>query len=144
MAEDDFGRPAKESGEWQVIFSDSESWMGGKELARETFRYVEGHMRERVASMAADWMKQQLRYLARRLARTATMGDERFIADQLVNAWEFNSEREMLGHLVANTKYDETKLKAVVAKWYGDVRFRMKMELARTTEWVRWLKSELR
>lgn len=70
--------------------------------------------------------------------------DEEFIADQLVNAWEHMSEREMVKHLASSTKYSEANLKKFVDKWYDDFEFRMEMDLARTSQWVRLLKSELK
>lgn len=70
--------------------------------------------------------------------------DEKFIADQLVNSWEFMSEREMVKHLAKSTKYTEDQLKPFVDKWYDDISLRMKMDLARTNQWVRLLKSELK
>ena len=72
------------------------------------------------------------------------MSDEEYIADQLNNAWEHMSERQMLKHLALETKYDEDDLKHLIGKWYDDVGLRMKMELSRTSEWVKWIRKELR
>ena len=66
VATDDFGNHSESSGEWQVIFSDKEDWRGGKEMARETFRYVESKMRDRVAARAAGWIKDTVRKIERR------------------------------------------------------------------------------
>ena len=44
--------------------------------------------------------------------------DKEFIADQLVNAWEHNSEKEMFSHLAKQTKVDKAALKKVVHAWY--------------------------
>ena len=79
-----------------------------------------------------------------KLARVlVAMGDEEFIADQLVNAWEASNEREMIRHLASETAYSAAELKPLVYKWYGDVRLRTKMERASTTEFERWILSEL-
>jgi len=70
VATDDFGRPAKDSGEWQVIISTSQDPLNmkprGRELARETFRYVEAKARSSVLSMAETWVTQNLGRLGRR------------------------------------------------------------------------------
>lgn len=60
-ARDDFGNPAKDSGEWQVIITTSEDPLNlnprGRELARDTFRYVESRSRGLVAGSAEDFIR---------------------------------------------------------------------------------------
>ena len=57
VAEDDFGHPVHNSGEWQVIISDNPDYIGGREFRSKTFRYADPNMRIAVARMGADWVK---------------------------------------------------------------------------------------
>ena len=70
--------------------------------------------------------------------------DNEFIADQLLNAWDSMNEKEMINHLAKNTDYSKSKLKKIVDDWYDDVSLRMKMDLARASDWDKWIKKELR
>lgn len=80
VATDDFGRRAKESGEWQVIISTSPDPLNlsprGKELARDTFRYVEGRSRNWAADEAAKFINRNLARFSRRGSdKTAALKD---------------------------------------------------------------------
>lgn len=44
--------------------------------------------------------------------------DETFIADQLVNTWELSSPKEMVIHLMKQTKVNKNGLKKLVDDWY--------------------------
>ena len=70
VAEDDFGNRVKDSGEWQVLVSDSPDFVGGKQFGREDFRYADPRMRNSVASMAAKWTERLLARAALRVANS--------------------------------------------------------------------------
>ena len=76
MAQDDFGRPVKDSGEWQVIVTTSPDPLNlsprGKELARKTFRYVEKQTRPWVLDDAEKFIVQTMaRYRSASLSKNA-------------------------------------------------------------------------
>jgi len=86
--------------------------------------------------------------IARRLIGLAkelvgAVSDEEFIADQLVNAWEFSSPDEMTRHLASETGYSRSQLKPLVNKWYDDVRLRMKVDMMSKSTFEAWILSEL-
>ena len=66
VAETDFGDNVPDSGEWQIIFTLKDK-PGGREQARETFRYAEPHRREEIAAYAVKWMKKMVFTVARRM-----------------------------------------------------------------------------
>jgi hypothetical protein len=63
-ARDDFGNRNDNAYEWQVIISTSPDPLNmkprGRELARETFRYVEDRARSSVAASAQSYIKRML------------------------------------------------------------------------------------
>ena len=67
--------------------------------------------------------------------------DYEFIADQLINAWEFMGEAEMLEYLSQEIGVNDTRLQKIVNEWYNDVNLRMRMELIPQDEFEIWLKS---
>ena len=64
VAQDDFGRHVRDSGEYQVIISTSPDPLNmkprGKELARETFRYADPKMAGLVQGSAEDYIKKAM------------------------------------------------------------------------------------
>jgi len=72
VARTDFGDRNPDSGEWQVIFTTSPDPLNlkprGKEITRETFRYVEPKMRSRVLSSAEKFIHRGLGTYSRRYA----------------------------------------------------------------------------
>ena len=66
--------------------------------------------------------------------------DYEFIADQLINAWEFMGEAEMLEQL-SQTPFDIDKLQKLINIWYNDYKLRFNMELIPQDEFEIWLKS---
>ena len=67
--------------------------------------------------------------------------DYEFIADQLINAWEFMGEAEMLEYLSQEIGVNDTRLQKIVNEWYNDVNLRMRMELSSQEEFIVWLKT---
>ena len=66
--------------------------------------------------------------------------DYEFIADQLINAWEFMGEAEMLEQL-SQTPFDIDKLQKLINIWYNDARLRMRLELIDQDQFEIWLKT---
>ena len=58
------------------------------------------------------------------------MTDKEFIADQLTNAWEFNTPREMHEHLRNQTNVNDDKLKELINEWYKNDDRRNKILMA--------------
>jgi len=94
VAEDDFGNRVKDSGEWQVLVSDSPDFVGGRQFGRENFRYADPKMRNAVARMAASWTEKLLSRTARRasIARELTAADPKRagkkLNDLIKKAWD--------------------------------------------------------
>lgn len=57
---DDYGNTAAGSGIWQVVVTDSEELVGGREFARKEFRLQEARNRSTVANMVADYIQDRL------------------------------------------------------------------------------------
>lgn len=68
--------------------------------------------------------------LAKEIKSTIRVRDKAFIADQLVNAWEHNSPKEMYDFLASELERTMSssklgKLARLVKDWYRDSRRRM-------------------
>lgn len=66
-----------------------------------------------------------------------------FIADQLVNAWEHSSEKELVNHLHKETKVEKKQLASAVKEWYKDHKLRTKLSMGNTKDIRRWLETHL-
>lgn len=62
---DDFGNRVADSGVWEVMISDTDDIVGGRQFARQDFRVAEGHRRAEIAAYASGWIDDQVYRITR-------------------------------------------------------------------------------
>jgi len=105
--------------------------MGGKIGGKEVNMYSE--------KLISDVVK----YVMSKKNVISKLNDYEYLADQLINSFEYMDEKEMLKHILSETKFDKIKLKKLIDTWYDDVLLRMKIGIKRTNDIVKWLKEQL-